>query len=94
MIGDDVGVFVHGRARVVRGGPGEADELRHYWTEVYEGGSPEDWVERPQDARYVEILASSMYSYAFSRERFEAMCDGPHPRRPTSNGHRSRGRDG
>ena len=27
------------------------------------------------DARYVEIVASSMYSYAFSRERFEEMCE-------------------
>lgn len=74
VVGDDVGVFVHGRARVVHGGPGEADELRHYWTEVYEA-SPEDWVAAPSDARYVEIVASSMFSYAFSRERFEAMCD-------------------
>ena len=75
VVGDDVGVFVHGRARVVRGGPGEADELRHYWTEVYDGGSPEDWVATPSDARYVGIVPSSMYSYAFSRERFEEMCD-------------------
>jgi Pyridoxamine 5'-phosphate oxidase len=74
VIGDDVGVFVHGRARVVTGGPGEADELRHYWTEVY-GASPEDWVATPLDARYVAIEASSMYSYAFSRERFEELCD-------------------
>jgi Pyridoxamine 5'-phosphate oxidase len=74
VVGDDVGVFVHGRARVVAGGPGEADALRHYWTEVY-GGSPEDWVTTPSDARYVEIAAHSMYSYAFSRERFEAMCN-------------------
>jgi general stress protein 26 len=79
VIGDDIGIFIHGQARVVHGGPGEADELRHYWREVYEGGSPEDWVERPQDARYVEILATSMYSYAFSRERFEALCDRPAP---------------
>lgn len=76
MVGDDVGVFVHGRARVVRGGPGEADELRHYWTEVYDA-SPEDWVPTTSDARYVEIVATSIYSYAFSRERFEAMCEGP-----------------
>ncbi len=74
VIGDDVGVFVHGHAHVVPGGPGEADELRHYWTEVY-GASPEDWVTTPVDARYVEIVASSMYSYAFSRERFEELCD-------------------
>ena len=71
-----MGVFVHGRARVVRGGPGEADELRHYWTEVYDA-SPEDWVPTTSDARYVEIVATSIYSYAFSRERFEAMCEGP-----------------
>jgi general stress protein 26 len=75
VVGDDVGVFVHGQARVVHGGPGEADELRHYWTEVYDGGSPEDWVTTPIDARYVEIVASAMYSYAFSRERFEEMCE-------------------
>ncbi len=74
VVGDDVAVFVHGRARIVRGGPGDADALRHYWTEVYEA-SPEDWVPSPSDARYVEIVPSSMYSYAFSRERFEAMCD-------------------
>jgi hypothetical protein len=73
VVGDEVGVFVHGRARVVRGGPGEADELRHYWTEVYDS-APENWVSTPEDARYVEIVATSMYSYAFSRERFEAMC--------------------
>jgi general stress protein 26 len=79
VIGDDIGIFVHGHARVVHGGPGEADELRHYWQAVYEGGSPEDWVERPEVARYVEILATSMYSYAFTRERFEAMCDRPAP---------------
>ena len=43
-IGDDVGIFVHGEARMVHGGPGEADELRHYWTRRLRGGSPEDWV--------------------------------------------------
>jgi general stress protein 26 len=75
VIGDDVGVFVHGHARVVRGGPGEADQLRHYWTDVYDA-SPEDWVSTPVDARYVEIVPSAMYSYAFSREGFEAMCGG------------------
>jgi hypothetical protein len=75
VIGDDVGVFVHGHARVVHGGPGEADSIRHYWTEVYEGGSPEEWVTTPSDARYVEIVPSSMYSYAFSRDRFEEMCE-------------------
>jgi general stress protein 26 len=74
VVGDDVGVFVHGDARVVRGGPGEADDLRPYWTAVYDS-APEDWVAAPGDARYVEIVARSMYSYAFSRERFEEMCE-------------------
>jgi general stress protein 26 len=74
VVGDDVAVFVHGRARVVHGGPGEADEIRHFWTEVYDG-SPEDWVPAPSDARYIEIVPRSMYSYAFSRDRFEEMCE-------------------
>jgi nitroimidazol reductase NimA-like FMN-containing flavoprotein (pyridoxamine 5'-phosphate oxidase superfamily) len=74
VVGDDVAVFVHGDARMVHGGPGEADAIRHFWTEVYDT-SPEDWVPTPRDARYVEIVPSSIFSYAFSRERFEAMCD-------------------
>jgi general stress protein 26 len=73
VIGDDVGIFVHGKARLIRGGPGDADEIRHFWTEVYDS-SPEDWVSDPTDARYVQIVPSSMYSYAFSRERFEELC--------------------
>jgi general stress protein 26 len=73
VVGDDVGIFVHGKARVVNGGPGEADQIRHYWSDVY-GASPEDWVSDPSDARYIEIVPSSMYSYAFSREKFEALC--------------------
>ena len=74
VIGDDVGIFIHGRARVVRGGPGEADDLRPFWTEIYKS-SPEDWVATPSDARYFEIEPSSMFSYAHSRERFETMCE-------------------
>lgn len=72
VVGDDVGVFVHGDARIVRGGPGEADAIRHYWTELYES-SPEDWVSTPRDARYVEVIATSIFTYAFNRERFEAL---------------------
>jgi nitroimidazol reductase NimA-like FMN-containing flavoprotein (pyridoxamine 5'-phosphate oxidase superfamily) len=74
VVGDDVAVFVHGDARMVRGGPGEADGIRHFWTEVYDA-SPEDWVTSPSDARYVEIVPSSIFSYAFSREKFEEMCE-------------------
>jgi general stress protein 26 len=72
VVGDDDGVFIHGHARVVRGGQGAADAIRHFWTEVY-GASPEDWVATPRDARYIEVLATSMFTHAFNRERFEAM---------------------
>jgi general stress protein 26 len=72
VVGDDVGVFLHGHARVLRGGPGEVDAIRHYWTEIY-GASPEEWVDTPHDARYVEIVPSSMFTYAFNRDRFEQL---------------------
>jgi general stress protein 26 len=72
VVGDDVGVFVHGQARIIRGGPGEADAIRHYWTELYES-SPEDWVATPEDARYIDVIATSIFTYAFNRERFEAL---------------------
>jgi hypothetical protein len=73
VIGDDIGIFVHGHVRTVNGGPGEADALRHYWIEVYHS-SPEDWVATPDDMRYFEIVPTAMFSYAFSRERFEEMA--------------------
>jgi general stress protein 26 len=72
VVGDDVGVFIHGHALVMQGGPGDADALRHYWTEIYES-SPEDWVATPSDSRYIEVVATSMFTYAFNRERFETM---------------------
>jgi general stress protein 26 len=72
VVGDDIGVFLHGRVRIVHGGPGEADTIRHYWTDLYES-SPEDWVATPEDARYIEVIATSLYTYAFNRERFEAI---------------------
>jgi general stress protein 26 len=74
VIGDDVGVFVHGTARIVRGATEEASALAPFWREVYDG-TPEDWVDAPHDARYVEIVPSSMYTYAFNRERFEALVE-------------------
>lgn len=72
VIGDDVGVFVHGTARIVRGATEEAAVLAPHWRHAY-GSTPEDWVDAPHDARYVQIVAASMYTYAFNRERFEAM---------------------
>ncbi|MFI5035703.1 MAG: pyridoxamine 5'-phosphate oxidase family protein [Acidimicrobiales bacterium] len=72
--GDEVGVFAHGAVRVVRGGTAESAALVPIWVEVY-GGSPESWVERPEDLRYYELVATSMFTYAFSREAFERLRD-------------------
>jgi general stress protein 26 len=72
VIGDDVGVFVHGTARIVLGGTDEAAMLAPHWRDVY-GATPEDWVDAPHDARYVEIVPASMYTYAFDRARFEEL---------------------
>jgi general stress protein 26 len=78
VVGDDIGVFIHGHARIVRGGPGEADAIRHYWTELYES-SPEDWVATPSDSRYIEVNATSLFTYVFNRERFESLVMGAEP---------------
>jgi len=72
VVGDDVGVFVHGSARLVHGATEEAATLAPHWRDVY-GGTPEDWVEAPGDARYLEIVPASMYTYAFDHDRFEAI---------------------
>ncbi len=77
VIGDDVGVFVHGRARVIRGATEDASGISHYWSDVYSGSTPEDFVETPSDARYVQIVATSLFTYAFNRDRFEALADAP-----------------
>jgi general stress protein 26 len=74
VIGDDVGVFVHGTARIVRGATEAAATLAPFWRDVYEA-TPEDWVDAPHDARYIEIVPASMYTYAFNRERFEALVE-------------------
>lgn len=73
VIGDDVGVFVHGTARVVNGATEESAAISHFWAEVYGGGTPEDWVPTPSDARYVQIQASALFTYVFNRDRFEAL---------------------
>jgi len=70
--GDDVGVFVHGSARLVVGGSMEAGALAPIWRDLY-GGTPEDWSDAPSEARYVQIVAARLFTYAFSRERFEAL---------------------
>jgi hypothetical protein len=73
VIGDDIGIFVHGQVRTIRGGPGEADAIRHCWIEVYDS-SPEEWVATPEDMRYYEIVPTKMFTYAFDRERFDEMA--------------------
>ena len=35
VVGDDVGIFVHGHVKAVIGGPGDADAIRQYWIDVY-----------------------------------------------------------
>jgi len=72
VVGDQVGVFVHGVARVVRGGSDESRRLSPLWREVY-GSSPEDWMDDAGDARYVQIVATRLYTYAFDREQFEQL---------------------
>jgi hypothetical protein len=68
------GVFVHGTVRVVRGATEEAAALAPFWRDVHDE-TPEDWADAPHDARYVDFLPSSMYTYAFNRERFEALVE-------------------
>ena len=75
VIGDDAGVFVHGLARVTRGATDEAAAISHDWSDVYGGGTSEDWVSTPSDARYVQIAATSLFTYVFSRDRFDALLD-------------------
>jgi len=60
----------------VRGATEEAATLAPHWRDVY-GGTPEDWVDAPHDARYIEVVATSMYTYAFDQDRFEALLAGP-----------------
>jgi len=70
IVGDDIGIFVHGSARIVRGASSESERLNPYWIEVC-GATPENWVDEPRDARYIEIIPASFFTYAFDRARFE-----------------------
>jgi hypothetical protein len=76
VVGEDVGVFVHGAAHVVVGGTDEAAQLAPYWREAY-NATVEDWVDVPSDARYFEIVPSAMFTYAFDRARFEERLSPP-----------------
>lgn len=72
VVGDTVGVFIHGRARIVRGATPESAALAPVWREVY-GSTPEDWTDTPGDARYVEVVARAMFTYCHDRAAFDAM---------------------
>lgn len=72
VVGDTVGVFIHGRARVVRGATPEADELAPAWRGVY-ASTPEEWTATPGDARYVEVVLRRMFTYCHDRAAFDAM---------------------
>jgi hypothetical protein len=74
VVGDDVGIFLHGTTRIVRGATPEAAELAEHWRAVY-GGTPEEWVDEPSHARYVEMVPHRLFTYAFNRSRFEAMLN-------------------
>ena len=73
--GDDIGIFAHGTVRVLHGATPEPDAMAPIWRAIYES-VPEDWTERPEDARYFELTATAMFGYAHSRERFDALVNG------------------
>lgn len=72
VVGDTVGVFIHGRARVVRGATPEAAALAPTWREVY-GSTPEDWVDTPGEARFVEVVARRVFTYCHDRAGLAAL---------------------
>jgi len=78
VVGEEVGVFVHGHARVVRGATEEAAALAPDWRDVY-GGVPEEWVSTPSDARYIEVIPQAMFTFANDRARFEALLEPESP---------------
>lgn len=71
VVGDDLGVFVHGTATLVRGGTDEAAALAPMWRAVYDGGCPEDWTPTPQQALYVRIDAHTLITYVGGRPAAE-----------------------
>jgi Pyridoxamine 5'-phosphate oxidase len=72
LVGDTIGIWVHGRARVVRGATLESAALAPVWRAHY-GSTPDDWVERPENARYVEIEPIRMFAYCHDREALAAL---------------------
>ncbi len=72
VVGDTVGVFVHGRARVVRGATPEAAALAPSWRDVYDS-TPEDWVDAPGDARFVEVVPRRVFTYCHDRAGLGAL---------------------
>ena len=66
VVGDDVGIVVHGHATILEQGDEGADELDRVWTGIY-GSSPFSW---GSGVVFMRIEPTSMWTYAFHPERF------------------------
>jgi hypothetical protein len=66
VVGDDVGIVVHGHATIVEQGDEGADELDRIWTGIY-GSSPFSWGD---GVVFMRIEPTSMWTYAFHPERY------------------------
>jgi hypothetical protein len=73
VIGDAVGVVVHGHARVIQGAVGESAGASHDRSELDDGGTAEDRVRAPSDARDAPIRATVMSADVCDRDRSEAL---------------------
>jgi fumarate hydratase, class II len=67
VVGDDVGIWVHGRGVVIDASHPEWDAYEERWRVVYDGGCASEWA---PDGVYVRIEPERMYAYAFRPETF------------------------
>jgi hypothetical protein len=66
VVGDDVGITVHGRAVLLSKGEPEADTLADLYTRIY-GSNPYEW---GNDIVFARIDADSMITYAPHPEKY------------------------
>jgi hypothetical protein len=66
MVGDTVGIVVHGHATIIGRDDEGVDELEPIWRDIY-GSSPFEWGE---GVVFMRIEPTSMWSYAFHAENF------------------------
>jgi fumarate hydratase class II len=74
VVGDDVGVWVHGRAQLVEAGDPEWPAYEEHWRSVYDGQSVTDWT---PSGVYVRIHPERMYAFAAHPERFPEEAGAP-----------------